>query len=155
MKLKLAEEEDELLFLYKTRTNPEIDKMLTGSPPKDYSSHIKYFNSVQGKVRWIFIAYIDNDMVGYSQIYDITDTSCEVGFAISPNFQGKGFGKSLVLATINKARNFFKNKKIVLYVLKTNSKAISVYNKVGFKEQELKNSSEEIMGMVLDICVDI
>jgi RimJ/RimL family protein N-acetyltransferase len=150
MLLKIAKSPSEILFLYETRTNPKIDEMMSGNPPKDYSSHIDYISKVQEKERWIFVAYEKGDMVAYSQIYNVDEDSCEVGFAVSPLYQGKGYGKNLVISTISKCKELFPNKKIVLYVLSKNTKAKNIYLKNGFKEKILKNSSSDLIGMVLE-----
>lgn len=149
MILNLAKSSEEILFLYKTRTHPMIDKMLSGSPPENFDNHLKYIKSVQEKSRWIFVAYHQDQMVGYSQIYDITDSSCEVGFAIDVSHQNRGYGKELVNQTILKSKELFPKLNIILYVLRSNLKAINIYYKMGFKEYELKNSSEKLMGMIL------
>jgi len=137
--LILAKSEEELKFLYDTRTHPEIDKMLSGEPPKSYEQHLNYLNKVLGKTRWVYIAYNEeNNKIGYSQIYDVTETHLEVGFAIHPNFQGKGYGKSIVEETIKKAIETFPDKKIILYVKKDNPKAIHIYEKFGFEKKGTK-----------------
>jgi len=132
--LKLANYDEDYRFLYDTRTHPDIDKMLSGEPPQNYEQHLGYLDKVLNKTRWIYVALDDNIKIGYSQIYDVTDTHLEVGFAIHPNFQGKGYGKDLVIKTIEKAEEQFPNKKIVLYVKINNPKAIHIYEKFGFKK---------------------
>ena len=132
MNLRLAKDKEDLIFLYNTRRDEAISKMLTGSPPKDYESHVKYLESVQEKVRWIFIAFNDEEeRVGYCQIYDVSEKKIEVGFVINSFFQGKGYGKKIVIGTINKSRELFPERKIVLYVKKNNGKAIHIYKNLG------------------------
>lgn len=149
MKLKLATSDEELQFLYNTRKHPDVDVMLSGLPPKDYIQHLNYIKKVQEKTRWIYVAYERSDLVGYSQIYDVRDNQLEVGFAIHPSHQGKGLGKTLVNETISLAKKEFPNKKIILYVLANNPKAIHVYEKMGFSKYDSLSNEEEI-GMVLN-----
>lgn len=149
MELELAKKEEHYKFLYNTRKNPKIDSMLSGEPPKDYSQHLRYVSSVQENSRWIFLARDEDTLIGYSQIYDIRENQLEVGFAIDPNHQGKGYGKELVLKTIAKAKELFPNKSIILYVLKKNKKAIHIYSKIGFVEKYLESSDDETLGMIL------
>lgn len=141
IKLRLAENSEDIEFLYKTRINPEIDKMLSGNPPSSFEEHEKFFENNQKKLRWIYIAEnTEKERIGYSQIYDVKEDQLEVGFAISPDYQGKGYGKNLVMATIEKAKETFPDRKIVLYVKTDNPKAIYIYKKYGFKEIEEKNN---------------
>lgn len=133
--LKLASSLDELQFLFDTRTDPRVAAYLSGPPPSNIEKHFEYVEKVQGKSRWIYIAYLkSHEKLGYSQIYDVTDAQLEVGFAIHPEFQGKGYGNQLVLETIQQARKNFPNRKLTLQVLASNSKAIHIYKKLGFRE---------------------
>ncbi len=139
MNLRLAKDKEDLIFLYNTRRDESISKMLTGSPPEDYESHIKYIDRVQEKIRWIFIAFNEKERVGYCQIYDVCEKKLEVGFVVSSKFQGNGYGKKIVKETILKAKELFPERKIVLYVKKNNVKAIHIYKKQGFKEVSESN----------------
>lgn len=150
LKLNLAKENSELEFLYNTRKDPRVDEMLSGNPPQSFEKHLEYIYKVQDKTRWIYIAYFEKNMVGYSQVYDVTEKTVEIGFVIHPDFQGKGFGKEIVLETIEKAKENFPDKKVILYVLKSNPKAIHIYKKLGFIEKELPLSNETTLGMELN-----
>lgn len=134
MRLELASSPEDILFLYNSRTNPEVSAMLTGQPPATFEQHLSFFEKNQNKSRYIYIAFCGEDRVGYSQIYAITNSQLEVGFVVHPSFQGKGYGKDLVLRTIEKARSLYPNKEIVLYVKSDNSKAVHIYQNMGFRE---------------------
>ena len=139
LNLKLAKSTEDLKFLYDTRTDPLIDKMLSGEAPKNFSQHENYIKKNQEKTRWIYIALSDTgDKIGYSQVYDVRDDQLEVGFAIAPNNQGKGFGKKIVQETIKKAKEVFPGKRIILYVKEENKRAIHIYKKYGFVEKDTK-----------------
>ena len=141
MYLKLAESEKEIIFLFDTRRNPIVDSMLSGDPPHTFEDHRKYIESNQEKKRWIYIAYEMDEMVGYSQVYGVTDSEMEVGFVIHPDYQNRGFGKELVKVTIKKAQETFPKRKTVLYVKKSNPKAIHVYEKLGFEEKGMRDDT--------------
>jgi len=154
IRLNLAKSISELHFLYKTRQHPEVDSMLSGEPPQFISQHLNYINVVQGMSRWIYVASVViggnfEAMFGYSQVYDVTEDTVEIGFVVHPDFQGKGYGKSLVLKTIQKAKENFPDKKVILYVLRKNKKAIYIYEKLGFIAKELSLSDEDTLGMEL------
>lgn len=155
--LNIAKNAHEIQFLYETRRNLEIDSMLSGDPPKNMAQHIDYLDAVQNKTRWIYVAKARDiikgnrvePMVGYSQVYAVTDSTVEVGFAIHPNHQGKGYGKDLVLKTIAKAEEMFPDKTVILYVLRNNKKAIHIYEKLGFYVVDLEGTDSETLGMEL------
>lgn len=58
--------------------------------------------------------------------------------AVDPNFQGKGIGKSLILAIINEAKKLGFNK-VGLLVSASNADAKRLYEKIGFKGMGYKN----------------
>lgn len=143
--LKPASTHEHFLFLFETRTSPLVDHMLSGSPPANYEQHGQYLAKVLGNTHWIFIAYNDaEEAVGYSQVYDVTERHFEVGFAIHPNFQGKGYGKHLVRATIDAGRRLFPARKVVLYVKPTNHKAIHIYETCGFIAREGASAGDQV-----------
>ena len=123
--------------------------MLSGNPPESIEKHLNYLDKAVGISRWIYIAYDGDTKVGYSQVYDITKETLEIGFVIHPDHQGRGYGKSLVFETISKAKERFPDKKVILYVLRDNPKAIHIYKKLGFIEKELPSTDEGTVGMEL------
>jgi RimJ/RimL family protein N-acetyltransferase len=64
---------------------------------------------------------------------DYTNHSCEVGFCLSPENQGKGYGEMLAKKIINHATKKFNMHRIYLEVFNDNERAIRLYKKVGFK----------------------
>jgi len=146
MDLILAKSEEELNFLFKARTNPEVDRLLEGDPPSNLEDHLNYISKVQSKSRFIYIAYENNIPVGYSQIYDITSKSIEVGFVILPEYQGRGLGKQLVKKTLDICNSKFCKLNIILYVKKENIKARHIYECFGFVEASSLGSG--LIGMI-------
>lgn len=128
--------EEEVMFLYKTRKDPKVDMMLTGDPPKNLLSHVEYLYKKCRKI--IFILYLKESSlkipIGYCSA-DINDqNACELGWVIAPNFQGKGFGKLAVKYLSEIARTWLgEQAHIYLKVLKINKKAIGLYEKMGYE----------------------
>jgi len=149
LKLHLARTFTDIHFLYEARRHPEVDNMLSGNPPSSMKQHLEYLETVQDKTRWIYVASVGEKLVGYSQVYDVTEDTVEIGFVVHPEEQGKGYGKGLVLQTISKAKEKFPDKKVILYVLRENPKAIHIYKKLGFIEKELPSTDEDTLGMEL------
>ena len=148
MKLKEARTNEELKFLYDTRILPEVDKYLTGNPPKTFKQHLEYISKVQLISKYILIAYDENDTkIGYSQLYDWEGPTIEVGFVVTPERQGCGYGKDLVKKTIEFCESEFPNKTIILYVKRENKRAIHVYEKSGFIYEKFPLENKEQIGM--------
>ena len=137
MKLESPETLEHYIFLYETRRNPDVDKWLLGIKPEDYTMHVNYIKSVQGKKRKIFIAVKHEKMIGYFQLYNLQFNQVEVGFVIHPAYQGKGYGKELVNNALLYIANNFKNIDIVLVVMQENTKAFHIYEQLGFEVEKI------------------
>ena len=114
-------------FLYNLRTNPEIDKFLTGNPPISFNEHMRFLSSNSDR---FWVLEDGSVYVGYGQIKEEDEDTCEVGFVIDPKYQGRGYGKKIVDLICDKAKEKYKN--ILLEVKKDNLKAIHIYEKYGF-----------------------
>ena len=139
MEHKLIEvTEDNLKLLYDLRTNPSIDKYLTGPMPTSYDAHVKYIKD-KGRSPVLRILHVEGvGNVGYGQIKHILKDRddgkyCEVGFVIAPEHQGKGYGRALVDAISTLAISEPLSFNVVsLLVKETNKKAIALYKKCGY-----------------------
>jgi RimJ/RimL family protein N-acetyltransferase len=128
---------DEVEMMYKTRTDPEVAKWLTGRPPKSFQEHIDYL-SIRRSHKKFFCIYADGTMVGYCQM--TAGLEVELGWAISSRYQGFGYGAMAVKNLIVIAQKYsMQNQKIVLFVDSKNQRAISLYKKNGFVEIENTN----------------
>jgi len=82
------------------------------------------------------LAKIDGKIVGIASASRDAGREREnigIGISIRKGYRGKGFGKKLLIETINKAKNKLKPKNIYLYVYTPNKVAISLYKKLGFR----------------------
>jgi RimJ/RimL family protein N-acetyltransferase len=75
----------------------------------------------------------DNKIIGFSQIENIDNDVCEVGFKITTEYQGKGLGKILVEGTLDRCFNELKMRKVLLNVSTENSRGIKLYLNSGFR----------------------
>jgi len=80
-----------------------------------------------------FVVVYNDKLVGYGGMWLIIDEAHITNIAIHPDYRGKGLGSLLLEAMIDYARqsNIFK---MTLEVRRSNTKAISLYKKHGFKE---------------------
>jgi len=124
-------------FLFNTRSHPDVCRYLLGQPPVSYSDHMKWLKSNVPEKRKIFILRVDGKLVGYCQAYDFIDKeTVEVGFVVHPDFQRRGYGKIMTREIIAWLRRQMSDRKIILYVLVGNKRAISLYGKYGFVQKE-------------------
>lgn len=79
----------------------------------------------------LFILEIDNKIIGTSWITSDYRRLYLHHFAISPEYQGKGYSKPLLEKTLKYAKE--QGMQIKLEVHNTNKKAIKLYEKFGFK----------------------
>ena len=103
-------------------------------PEAIWNVHATVFRNIS------FIAMVQGKPVGYILcIYDKTDIRkphCLVtSFVVDKNFRRHGIGEKLLEVCLSKAKNHFDDIRfIALNVRKSNSIAINLYNKQGFKE---------------------
>lgn len=129
------EDEESILFLYKTRGHPKICEYLLGKPPQDLESHKNWLHKNVPSKRLMFILKCNGEMVGYCHAYDFNkdENTLEVGFVIHPDYQGRGFGSIIVKKFLEKIYEIIPGQRVQLYVKVDNDKAIHIYQKYGFE----------------------
>ena len=110
----------------------------------DEETHTKWLHKLTEKkpTTIAFLIKYDNNFVGVTYFHSISyeRNLGEWGIYISnENIRGLGIGTMALSECINFAKNNLKLKKIYLYVLNTNNKAISLYEKIGFRLIENKS----------------
>ncbi len=100
-------------------TNPEEDLILLN-------------NTLPSKQVESYCAYIFNNMIGVCNVNYGTHNACIFGFGISPEYQEKGYGKSLLNLLIAKI-TAHKTRYITLEVGSENQRAFSLYKSAGFQ----------------------
>ena len=119
---------------------------------KDFylQSYIDYTISRQTKERLLakaenghfYVAKVDNKIVGcpcVGDFYGKKDESCLFSFAVDPNFQGQGIGRSLMHA-IEKDEYYIRAKRIEC---SSSIPAILFYSKIGFQHKNGKLTFED------------
>jgi UDP-4-amino-4,6-dideoxy-N-acetyl-beta-L-altrosamine N-acetyltransferase len=128
-----------LEFLRRVRNHPEINKYLYKDVKISKKAQEKWYKNcyLKDKTYLIFIAFDDKIPIGYGQInhIDRINGSCEVGFCLSPEMQGKGYGEFLVKKIIDYAIKKLNLHRICLEVFVTNERAIKLYEKCGFEKE--------------------
>ncbi|MFD0675914.1 MULTISPECIES: GNAT family N-acetyltransferase [unclassified Paenibacillus] len=80
----------------------------------------------------------DKEIVGYSNLYIEEDHYWLGNVIISSKFRGRGAGRYLVNALLERAKNELQAKELRLVCHNVNTKALLLYNKLGFKPYEIK-----------------
>lgn len=145
----------------RTLRNANKDFFLNTSEITRSQQLMWYQNYKKDKKDIVFASKYHSKLIGMSSLYRICkeDNTCEFGrLALSPNIKGRGFGKSILIATCFAGFEVLKMHKIKLEVLNSNLKAYNLYVKVGFKVVE-KNKIITRMQLekenMVEVCNDI
>lgn len=125
--------EEHLDLMFKTRTHPDVIPLLTMKPPTSFETHVAYLKGVNPLLKEFYIVKANDELSGYCQA-TIGQNEVEFGWTLHPNFWNKGIGtaavKELVLLSF---KNHPQENVRKLLVKKNNLRAITVYEKCGFK----------------------
>lgn len=139
-------EEKDLITTLQWRNQDDVRMNFFHKDIISYEQHHKWFeNYLIKKDDIVFVGEFDGEIIGQLAIYDIDTLTkkAEVGrFIISPEYAGKGYMKKLINLLFELCGNL-KIETLYLYVIPTNYKAISLYEKLGFVVKE--NTTESIL----------
>ena len=99
----------------------------------------------------------DDEVIGYSNLYDVTNgETCYIGnVIINPHSRGTGAGSFLIQAMIQRAVEQYRVTRIHLICHNTNSAALLLYYKMGFKPEGLNplidHNGNKIAGIKMGI----
>ncbi|SES89665.1 diamine N-acetyltransferase [Oceanobacillus limi] len=141
LQLRPVEKED-LEFIHKMRTNPDVMDYWFSEPYTTMERLIKsYEDGQKSESHRQFILYHLNEKVGYIGLFDIhfRHRNAEFAIMIDPSHQGKGYATDATRLMVEYGFNQLNLHKISLHVINVNEKAIHIYQKVGFiTEGQLK-----------------
>lgn len=72
------------------------------------------------------------------------------GVYVSPEYRGKGIGKSLMVEVLNRGKDVEELKQINLSVITVNRSAVELYKKLGFESYGVEKNALEYMGEAYD-----
>lgn len=130
-----------LKLMFDVRTHPLVDQFLTGEPPSNWNEHVNYILGSISKKQFILII-CKKEACGYCQATRHED-GIELGWALHPNWWGKGIGKIVVDATVNHFSNM--QSRIFLWVRTENHRAIHIYQSQGFRIKKFDLPRNEIL----------
>lgn len=131
-------------FLRVTRSHPDVVSSLFHSKKITKIEQEEWYEGVyqQDPNFRIYIAFNTkfSKPVGYVQFHidSLIHRRCEVGYVVSPNFYGNGYGDRMVKWSINWAIGQGDDiHRLFLTVFPENKKAIHIYEKNGFVKESL------------------
>lgn len=147
----------DIKFLVDTR-NLVSEEFLHDSRKFTYEECLDWFLKHKPDYR---IIWIDETKVGYFRIsnYSKMNRNLYIGADIHPDFQGNGYSKIAYQKFLPLLFEEYDLHKISLEVLSTNSRAISLYKKLGFieegtKRQEVLKGTEYVDSILMSILKD-
>lgn len=137
-----VDDDADVLFLFETRSHPEIRKCLLHNPPPTIESHRAWLRDNVPVKRLMFILRVDGKRVGYCHAYDfLGKDTVEVGFVVHPDYQRRGYGTEMVKLLIGRLKSFMPQRMVVLFVREGNTGAARLYERLGFVEKWFQEES--------------
>jgi RimJ/RimL family protein N-acetyltransferase len=126
--------DDDIAFMYETRSHPGVCRFLFGEPPLNLGIHKGWLRANVPLHRRIYVFKVDGERAGYCQVYDMnkTDKTMELGFAVHPDWHNRGMGFRMGTMLESKLRDEFGGWKVVLNVKPDNVAALRLYDKLGY-----------------------
>lgn len=76
--------------------------------------------------------YLEDNLIGYINLVEKVDYIF-FGIGLAPDYCGKGYGQEITKIAISMSKNKYPNKPLQLFVRSWNKRAISCYEKAGFR----------------------
>lgn len=126
-----------LEFVREVRNDPRVSEYLfTDVYISKEGQERWYRKQTRDKKSLVFVALADGP-IGYCQVKNIdhANYSCELGFCLAPEHQGKGYGARLVKELINYVTEKLNMHRLYVEVFADNQRAISLYERCGFAKE--------------------
>lgn len=134
-----ALERTDLRFIHQLNNNRTIMAYWFEEPYESFDElEALYGKHIHDKTERRFIAEdSDKQIIGLVELVEINNIhrSAEFQIIISPEFQGKGFARTLINKALNYAFTILNLHKVYLHVAIENERAIHLYQKCGFIEE--------------------
>ncbi|QDP42147.1 GNAT family N-acetyltransferase [Radiobacillus deserti] len=86
----------------------------------------------------VFAVTIENELMGFLTIQQFTEKNIiDIGLGMRPDFTGKGMGKEFLKKCVEFILKNYGPERITLSVATFNQRAIKVYKRFGFRDQEI------------------
>lgn len=103
----------------------------------------------------LFGFFCDGDSARINDSYELSEDILDIGFAISPSFIGRGYGRSFIQFILTYYQMTLNMKRFRLTVADFNKRAIYLYEQIGFApihhiEERIDNRQIKFLIMVLN-----
>jgi RimJ/RimL family protein N-acetyltransferase len=150
----------DLTHLNRWKNDEDIFRNLGGGyMPVSIDQQEKWLDSMidmTGNNRRFIICNFEDLPVGMVGLYNINwiHRCCEIGVYIgNKDQQGKGFGKEACILIESFAREYLNLRKLKLYVVKENDKALSMWEKLGYRVVGVLKEERYIKGQYKDVVI--
>jgi len=147
-------------FLYEFRNNWEVIKFLGGFSKgyaiKDIYDWIEYHRGKNDEIIWTIAEKEADACLGHVGLYKIDHRVRSAEFAImigNMDWWGKGIGEKTTIAVIDYGFKQLNLHRVYLSVLKTNDRAIALYEKLGFKTEGVLRDEQFRDGRYVDVVI--
>lgn len=126
----------EVLILDDTNVQIYIDQLLeteNADFPQPWSKDA-YITDAKSEMGNLIALVNDETLLAYGDFWQICDSSDVNNLAVCKNFRGQGIGEALLNEMINHSKNLGATQ-ITLEVRPSNTTAVHLYEKLGFKTQ--------------------
>ena len=142
-------EKKDLCALYVQKNDPEIAKLLGGFS-NGYSNDgllewLDFHRECNDEVLWTIAGKEKDDCLGHVGLYKIDQRIRSAEFAImigDKSTWGHGIGPKVSWFVIEYGFNYLNLNRIQLTVLSTNTRALNLYKKLGFKEEGIQREAQ-------------
>jgi diamine N-acetyltransferase len=121
------------------RNNIELQLQLMTHPRPNSAERVRKWlaakSAREDAMFFVIASQSDDSVLGYLQVVNIRPPhgTAEIGICVAPHAQGKGMGNETIRLVEAYLRGTFGLRKIVLYVLADNVRAIAFYDRCAFK----------------------
>lgn len=133
-----ALERDDLKFVHDLNNDRRIMTYWFEEPYESFDElEDLYKKHIHDQSERRFIAHHMGQRIGMSELVDIdyVHRRAEFGLIITPNYQGRGFARTVTLQTVDYAFRILNLNKLYLIVSMENDIAMHLYKSCGFKEE--------------------
>lgn len=111
----------------------DIDRLVLTS----HWSEVQYLDEILNPLSFSYVIQANDSVVGFYILRAIEDTGDILQIAVSPNYQGQGFGTKLMSHLLKMARSI-EVFNVLLEVEENNHRALSLYLAFGFENLSVR-----------------
>lgn len=149
---------DDAQKIFALRSDPEINKYLERTPARVFDDAIRFINMVNDNIKncnslyWAVTLSDSNSFAGTICLFDfsVENRSCEIGYELLVNFQGRGIMQEAVEAVINFAFNRLQIRQLVAVVHHQNAGSNKLLERFHFlPSQHTENEQSDYKAFTL------